>query len=505
MSVTAINHQRRIWLKTSLATSLVALGAGCSRYEPVDDIATIRMGVPDVTARLDPRYATDAFSTRIGRLIYPALIDFDKSSIPSPWIAKYWEWLDEVTLSVEINNTLVFHHGKPLTIQDVVATYHSVLDAKTVSPLKGPLRNLASVETEEGRVVFRWHKPDKLALFRLTLPIMPSDLLASGHDFDRHPIGCGGCQFVLYEDQRLILQRQDGVKLAFLGVKDASVRLLKLVRNELDVLQNDLSPELVHHARSRSSIQVTTSVGNSFSYIGFNLNDPILSQLAVRQAIAHAIDRPLIIKRLLDDMARIGEGIFPSEHWCGLPSSVSGYDYNPTKARQLLADAGFKDGIKLTYKTSTDPTRVRLATVYQSLLADVGITLEIDSHDWGTFYSDIKQGRFQLYGLAWVGVKSPEIFEYAFASYSTPPMGANRGHYVDEDFDAMLKQALIAPSMPEMSSAYKQIQQHLLAALPIMPLWHDHQVSVTRPNIKDYQLASDGRYDALLLTRKVAA
>ena len=65
------------------------------------------MGVPDVTARLDPRYATDAFSTRIGRLIYPALIDFDKSSIPSPWIAKYWEWLDEVTLSVEINNNLV--------------------------------------------------------------------------------------------------------------------------------------------------------------------------------------------------------------------------------------------------------------------------------------------------------------------------------------------------------------------------------------------------------------
>lgn len=501
-----INHQRRFWLKATLGASLIALGTGCSRYEPVDDVTMIRMGVPDVTARLDPRYATDAFSTRIGRLIYPALIDFDKSSIPSPWIAKYWEWLDEVTLSVEINNNLVFHHGKPLTIDDVVATYHSVLDAKTVSPLKGPLRNLASVEAEEGRVVFRWHKPDKLALFRLTLPIMPADLLASRHNFDEQPIGCGGCRFVSYEDQMLVLVRQDGVKLAFVGVKDASVRLLKLVRNELDVLQNDLSPELVHHARSRSSIQVNTSVGTSFSYIGFNLGDPILSQLPVRQAIAHAINRPLIIKRLLDDMARMGEGIFPSEHWCGLPSSVAGYDYHPEKARQLLADAGFKFGsISLTYKTSTDPTRVRLATVYQSLLADVGINLSIDSHDWGTFYSDIKQGRFQLYGLAWVGVKSPEIFEYAFASYSTPPTGANRGHYVDTQFDNMLKRALIAPSMPEMSSAYKQIQQHLLNELPIMPLWHDHQVSVTRPNIKDYHLASDGRYDALLLTRKLAS
>ena len=500
-----IDHQRRFWLKTALITSGLGMAvSSCRKYDPADDLMTIRMGVPDVTARLDPRFATDAFSTRIGRLIYPALIDFDKSSIPTPWIAKFWEWQDELNLLVEINTNLVFHHGKPLTVDDVIASYRSVLDAKTASPLKGPLRNLARVEKVAEGLVFSWHKPDKLALFRLTLPIMPADLLLSGHDFDQLPIGCGPCRFIRYEDQSLTLQRQDGIFLSFIGVKDASVRLLKLVRNELDVLQNDLSPELVHHARSRSSIQVNSSAGTSFSYIGFNLSDPILSQLKVRQAIAHAIDRPLIIKRLLDDMARIGEGIFPSEHWCGLSSSVSGYEYNPARAKQLLVEAGYAEGINLTYKTSTDPTRVRLATVYQSLLADVGIKLSIDSHDWGTFYSDIKQGRFQLYGLAWVGVKSPEIFEYAFASYSKPPTGANRGRYHDEQLDELLKQALIAPSMSEMSSAYKHIQQHLLKELPIIPLWHDHQVSVTRSNIKDYQLVSDGRYDALLLTRKGA-
>jgi peptide/nickel transport system substrate-binding protein len=169
-----------------------------------------------------------------------------------------------------------------------------------------------------------------------------------------------------------------------------------------------------------------------------------------------------------------------------------------------LAQAGFTQPIALSYKTSTDSTRVRLATVYQAMLKEVGIDLSVDSHDWGTFYSDIKQGRFQLYGLAWVGVKSPEIFEYAFASYSTPPKGANRGHYTDLALDEMLKVALLAPSMLEMAQYYKQIQQHLLITLPVIPLWHDHQTLITRTNIKDYTIAADGRYDALLNTQKVS-
>jgi peptide/nickel transport system substrate-binding protein len=498
-----MNCSRRDLLKVGSAGLLAVAASSCSRYQPEDDADNIRIAVPDVSPRLDPRYATDAFSTRIGRLLYPALIDFDESSLPSPWLATRWQWLDESRLWVGIRDGVVFHHGKPLTPVDVVATYQSVLNPETASPLKGPLRNLLSVSEQDDGVVFQWQKPDKLALFRLTVPIMPADLLATHHDFDANPIGVGGCRLHEQSDQRLVLARADGVKLSFMGVKDASVRLLKLVRAEIDILQNDLSPELIRHARSRSSILVKTRTGTSFSYIGVNFNDPILANPLVRRAIAHAIDRPRIVRTLLDNMGTPCEGLFPPEHWCGLSSSTQGHEFDPDKSRKLLAEAGYGAGVSLTYKTSTDPTRVRLATVYQSMFKDVGIALTIDSHDWGTFYSDIKQGRFQLYGLAWVGVKSPEIFEYAFASYSTPPTGANRGHYVDLELDEMLKKALIAPSMLDMAKEYKAVQRHLLATLPVIPLWHDHQSLVTRECVKDYVVAADGRYDALLLTRKV--
>ena len=504
MTSTTSIFSRRALLKLSASSLLPITTVSCSRYQPDDALDIIRIAVPDVSPRLDPRYATDAFSTRIGRLLYPALIDFDESSLPSPWLATHWQWLDECRLWVGIREGLTFHHGKLFSAEDVVATYQSVLSPQQASPLKGPLRNLESVSVQDGGVLFLWKKPDKLALFRLTVPIMPADLLAAGHNYDLEPSGLGACRLYVLQDQNLILQRLDGVKLSFMGVKDASVRLLKLVRAEIDLLQNDLSPELIRHARSRSSLQIQTRTGTSFSYIGINFNDPILANPLVRQAIAHAIDRPRLVRTLLDNMATPCEGLFPPEHWCGLSSTTQGHEYNPEKSRQLLAQAGFTQPIALSYKTSTDSTRVRLATVYQAMLKEVGIDLSVDSHDWGTFYSDIKQGRFQLYGLAWVGVKSPEIFEYAFASYSTPPNGANRGHYADLALDEMLKVALLAPSMLEMAKYYKQIQQHLLTTLPIIPLWHDHQTLITRMNIKDYTIAADGRYDALLNTQKVS-
>jgi peptide/nickel transport system substrate-binding protein len=495
---------RRQWLKGAMVAPFVPM-LGCGRYYPDNDVNDIRIGAPDVAPKLDPRFATDAFSTRICRLLYPALVDFDRSSLPTPWLASHWQWRSPTILWVGVKPGILFHHGTVLSAKDVVATYQSVLNMDTASPLRGPLRLLTSVSVADDGVLFEFQRPDHLALFRLTVPIMPADLLAHQHDFQRQPIGTGACQFVSSNDQYLRLVRPDGVSLTFLGVKDASVRLLKLVRNELDLLQNDLSPELIQHARTRMQINVKTRLGSTFSYIGVNMNDPVLSNPLVRQAIAHAIDRPRLARTIMDNMATPSSGMFTSDHWCSF-QPINEPVFNPVKSRQLLAEAGYSvdHPIRLTYKTSTDATRVRLATVYQTMLADVGIELSVLSQDFGSFYSDIKQGQFQLYGLAWVGVKSPEIFEYAFASYSTPPTGANRGHYHSVACDAFIRAALDEKTLPDMAVKYRALQQHLLADLPMIPLWHDHHVMVCRDNIKQYVLAEDGRYDGLLSVIKDA-
>ncbi len=188
----------------------------------------------------------------------------------------------------------------------------------------------------------------------------------------------------------------------------------------------------------------------------------------------------------------------PPEHWAG-HKNLSGFDYNPSKAKALLSQAGYNNAspLELIYKTSNDPFRLRLATIIQDQLASVGIEVEIKSYDWGTFYGDIKAGRFQMYSLSWVGLKMPDIFYYIFHSDSVPPYGANRGRFKNSNVDSILQLAKSEVSLSKQAIHYKYLQEYLLAKLPYIPLWYEDNILVSKKGIKGYKLTSDGNFDSL--------
>jgi peptide/nickel transport system substrate-binding protein len=185
---------------------------------------------------------------------------------------------------------------------------------------------------------------------------------------------------------------------------------------------------------------------------------------------------------------------------------LSDYPYDPERARGLLAEAGFNatHPLQLTYKTSTDAVRVRIATIIQQQLREVGIETRLQSYDWGTFYGDIKAGHFQMYSLAWVGIKTPDIFRYAFHSSSLPPEGANRGRLVSPRVDALIEAAEQGDSLPAQAVAYREVQQELLQQLPYIPLWYEDHVFAARSDIAGYRLAQDGNYDGLQQVHRLA-
>jgi peptide/nickel transport system substrate-binding protein len=154
--------------------------------------------------------------------------------------------------------------------------------------------------------------------------------------------------------------------------------------------------------------------------------------------------------------------------------------------------------LRISYKTSSDPFRVRIATILQQQLARAGIEVDVQSYDWGTFYGDIKAGRFEVYSLAWVGVKSPDIFRYAFHSQSLPPSGANRGRLDDARVDRMIEQAMTTTDTEQQAAIYAGLQARLLEQLVYVPLWYEDQYFAARDDITGYRLATDGNYDALL-------
>jgi peptide/nickel transport system substrate-binding protein len=223
----------------------------------------------------------------------------------------------------------------------------------------------------------------------------------------------------------------------------------------------------------------------------------------IRRAIAHAIDRDAIIEHVLAGAAKPAAALLPPDHWAGDPA-LRPIPYAPQQARRLLDEAGYTDDrpLELEYKTSTDPVRLRIATIIQQQLAEVGVRMKLQSYDWGTFYGDIKAGRFQLYSLAWVGIKTPDIFRYAFHSGSLPPEGANRGRLVDPHTDRMIEAAEQAASLDEQAIHYRAVQAGLLELLPYVPLWYEDHVVAARDGIRGYRLARDGNFDGLLQVRQ---
>jgi peptide/nickel transport system substrate-binding protein len=474
---------------------LLLVLSGCEQPTPDG----IRFGLATLPLTLDPRFASDAAAERIGRLLFARLTDHDDAGRAVPALAD-WHQSDATRYVFTLRaGRAPFSDGRPLTSQDVVATYRAILDPRTGSPHRESLRAIAGVQAlDDERVEFLLETPDPLLPGRLNLGILPARQAARTQRLTG-PMGSGPFALLAMDGEGIRLRRRrDDLAVQFVPVGDPTVRALKLVRGELDLVQNDLPPEIVSWLEDRTDTRVLRRAGDTFAYLGFNLADPHSGQLPVRRAIAHAIDRQALIDHLFRGAASPAESILPPEHWAG-HAGLAPLAHDPAAARHLLGAAGYsaERPLRLTYKTSADPFRLRLAAAIQAQLAEAGIQVRIQSYDWGTFFGDIKAGRFQLYSLAWVGVKEPDILRHVFHSRSLPPAGANRGRYVSAAVDAELASARQAATPAAMAAAYRAVQDVVHRDLVYVPLWYESHVAVLGPRITGYSLRRDGAYDAL--------
>lgn len=479
---------------------LLVLGLAACEPPPPEGL---RFGLASAPLTLDPRYATDAAGERIARLLFARLTDHDTQGRAIPSLAD-WQQLDATHYRLTLRATRAsFADGQRLTSTDVVATYRAIMNPQVGSPHRETLRVIRAVTAINAeQILFELNQPDAMLPGRLDLGILPA---AQANALQRLalPIGSGPFQLISQDSQGVRLQRRrDGMPLLLLPVSDPTVRALKLLRGEVDIIQNDLPPEIAAWLAQQPHITVIRGAGDTFSYLGFNLDDPATGQHVIRQAIAHAIDRQALISHLFHDGASLAESVLTPEHWAGHPALLP-VNHDPARARQLLASVGYdqQHPLPLVYKTSADPFRLRLAAAIQAQLAAVGIAVDIQSYDWGTFYGDIKAGRFQLYSLSWVGIKEPDILRHIFHSTALPPDGANRNHYASPLVDLALDAAGRATTVEAMADAYRTVQEQVHDDLVYAPLWYEQQWAAYGPRVSGYTLRRDGAYDALTTVR----
>lgn len=492
-------------VSTLALAAAVVVAAAFSIESGSAEEALLRFGLASNPVTLDPRFATDAASTRINRLLYSRLVDFNTQFQAMPALAS-WIMIDPQRYRFLLaSDRSPFQDGTELTAEDVKATYDFILDAGNASPHRATLDMIQRIEVHDSDTVdFILSKPDPLFPGRLVVGILPRSGIVAGRRFNRDPMGSGPFEFVDWprDDRLQIRRRSDGLLVDFVRVPKPNVRVLKLVRGELDMIQGDLPHEIVGWLEGRDEVRVTRVLGTTFAYLGFNMEDPVVGNLDVRRAIAHAIDREAIIRYVLGGSARPASAILMPNHWASDPD-LPLIEYDPERARLLLKMAGYGESNepRIVYKTSSDPFRVRLATIIQDQLAQVGIRVELRTYDWGTFYGDIKAGNFQMYSLAWVGIKMPDIFRYVFHSKSIPPAGANRGRFVDAAADQLIEQAESEPQLEQQARYYRELQALVLRELPYVPLWYEDQVLASRRGISGYEVKPDGNYDGLIQVR----
>lgn len=495
---------------------LLFLAFAAAEAAAAEGAAPIRFGLASMPSTLDPRFATDAASSRINRLLYARIATLDESLRPAPGLAQ-WERTGPLRYRFRLRpGRAPFHDGSPVTARDVKATLDFVLDPAHGSPHRGSLAAIEAVTVlDDDTFELRLREPDLLLPGKLEIGILPAADLRAGREFNVDPVGSGPFELVEWRGQgRLGLRRRsDGQRVEFVHVPDPNTRVLKLVRGEIDMAQGDLVPELTGWLRERPRIEVRTVRGTTFAYLGFNLEDPVTGDARVRRAIAHAIDRESLIRYVMESAARPATTLLAPGHWAA-HGGLAPIRYDPERARALLAEAGYGVGaggadagadggggsgrrVRIVYKTSTNPLRLRIAAAIQHQLGEAGMDVEVRSNDWGTFYGDIKAGRFQMYSLSWVGIKLPDIFRYVFHSEAVPPAGANRGRFRDERSDRLIEAAERAATLEEQARHYRALQARVHELLPYVPLWYEDVVHAARRNVGGFRLAPDGSYDGL--------
>ena len=476
--------------------------AACGGPAPPPDPGIITVAVRVGPNSLHPHKANDEGTTRVAALVYDSLMEIGDDLRAAPSLAERVDTPDPRTFIVHVRRGVRFHDGRTLTARDVEYSFRRFLEPDYLSPYKGAFTIMESVRAiDDHAVEFRLFEP--FAAFPLA-NLVPIAIVPEGSDdaaLMERPNGTGPYRFVRHAvDDRVELSAfaeywggpPSNAGLVIRVIPDDTMRGLELRKGGADVVLNDLVPDIVHQMEEDGDFTVARSPGLDFSYLGFNLRDPVVSDVRVRHAIGYAIDRQAIATYLRRDLARVATGLVPPHSWAYEPGIFT-FTHDPGQARRLLDEAGYPDPdgdgplprLRLSLKISTNEEIRLQSTVIQQDLRRVGIDLDVRSSEFATVFADILKGNFQIMSLQWVGgaVVDPDILRRVFHSGQVPPNGFNRGYYHNPDVDRWIERATAALTEDERRTYYGEAQKLIARDAPYIPLWNRVNAIVAQPGL----------------------
>jgi peptide/nickel transport system substrate-binding protein len=486
------------FIRTAIVCAIAA-SAACAGGRPEGD--AIVVAAANAPVNLDPRVGADEVSQKAHQLLYSSLVRIDDKLQVVPDVAESVDLVDPTTYVARLRRGVLFHNGRELTSADVVYTFRSFLDP-SFRGRSGAYRVVASVDPiDRYAVAFKLKEPFGSFPVNLVMGIVQE---GSGAANAREPVGTGPYKLGRFvQDDRLVLlpfDRYYGGAPANSGVvikvvPDDTMRALELRKGSVDLVVNDLAPDVMYQLREEGRLQVATAPGSDYAYIGLNLKDPVLKHPDVRKAIGFAIDRVAIVQYLRRGFAKVAVGVIPPMSWAFEPG-VFDFRHDPGEAKRLLDAAGYPDPdgdgplprLRLSLKTSTSEVYRIQAAAIQHDLAKVGIAVDVRSSEFQTLFADVVRGNFQMYTLQWVGVTDPDMLRRVYHSKQTPPAGLNRVAYSNDEVDRLIDAAATAVDLDRRRVLYADAQRLIADDVPYVSLWYKTNVAVFQPEIQGVRL-----------------
>ncbi|MCI9023521.1 MAG: ABC transporter substrate-binding protein [Dorea sp.] len=478
---------------------VVSMLAGCGNNQKNKDKDTLTVAITGDPPTLDPHSSSTSSSVNNLNPVYETLVRYDENGEITPCLATEWERTDDYHWRFKLRDDVTFHNGEKMTADDVLFSFQRATgpDGAKVAYIMSAIDSENCVVEDDYTIVIATHEP-----FAPLIGYLPyiGAVVVSEKEFTENPekaalnpVGTGPFRFVEWKkNDRCTYVRNDdywGQKpsyknLVIRTIVEANSRVIELESGSVDIVFEVPANDVVR-LKENEDTDVAERLSTVVEFLDINVKVKPLDDVRVRQAIDYAINEQAIVDLVWRGNAAYSPTtVTPNMKY--FDDSDTDYRYDVEKAKALLKEAGVSD-LTLTLTCAENTNRLNAATIIQSMLADVGITVQIQSYESGTFYDMVEAGELELFIVGFGAVGFPEPDNNIYGPYHSKQIPTNNmGFYKDPELDAMLDQQRATSDGPEREQTVKDIQKYLRENVPVVPIANTKQVIGIRSNIKGF-------------------
>lgn len=507
----------------TLAAALVLAACGSDdQEEPAADAVAdgdpVVIGQVAEPASLDPHVVTAVNDFRININLYDGLVRYAPGSLDvEPALATGWDISDDGTVyTFELRDDVEFHDGTPFDAEAVKFNFDRMLDDTHPHHDTGPFPlaeqffgRIAEVRVVDEHVVeIELSSPYSPFMANLAYPtgllISPTAVEEHGQDVGRNPVGTGPYVFSEWRgNEHVTLERNpdywDGPPevpgLVFRPITESQTRVNELMSGGVDMIV-EVPPDDVAALRDDPDLVVGEQAGPHVWFLILNLAEPPFDDVRMRQAVNMAIDKSSIVDDVLQGTATVAHGPIAEAFGAAYNPDIEPYPYDPDAARELIEEAGYGDGVEITFFVTEggsgmlDP--VPIGEAIQADLRDVGIDVRIETFEWNSFLDQVNagiEGKAAMAQMAWM-TSDPDTLPFlTLRSGAWPDEGGfNSGYYANDRVDELLEAAQVAVDEDERNAMYHEMQEIVVQDAPWVFVASWKQNVAMSPRIAGFEL-----------------